>query len=136
MGTLKRFSYDNIVIHDPTAPDPVDYEGGGEGGCTCTKDSYIVFLSNDGVLKYRDGETDVALLPSDIPADNGLISITYVVPDDEEPMYDYYYLKTVELDTSTLAPSVLRFYNGRNNIPFEYSANAGGFIVQSGEPLG
>ena len=32
MGTLKRFSYDNIVIHDPTAPDPVDYDGGGEGG--------------------------------------------------------------------------------------------------------
>ena len=30
MGTLKRFSYDNIVEHNPTAPDPV--EGGGEGG--------------------------------------------------------------------------------------------------------
>lgn len=30
MAVLKRFSYDNIVEHNPTAPDPV--EGGGEGG--------------------------------------------------------------------------------------------------------
>lgn len=34
MAVLKRFSYDNIVEHNPTAPDPVDYDGGegGEGG--------------------------------------------------------------------------------------------------------
>lgn len=31
MAVLKRFSYDNIVEHNPTAPDPVDYEGGGGG---------------------------------------------------------------------------------------------------------
>lgn len=30
MAVLKRFSYDNIVEHNPTAPDPV--EGGGGGG--------------------------------------------------------------------------------------------------------
>lgn len=29
MAVLKRFSYDNIVEHNPNAPDPVDYEGGG-----------------------------------------------------------------------------------------------------------
>lgn len=32
MAVLKRFSYDNIVEHNPTAPDPVDYNGGGSGG--------------------------------------------------------------------------------------------------------
>lgn len=32
MAVLKRFSYDNIVEHNPTAPDPV--EGGG-GGSSC-----------------------------------------------------------------------------------------------------
>ena len=32
MAVLKRFSYDNIVEHNPTAPDPVDYDGGGGSG--------------------------------------------------------------------------------------------------------
>lgn len=31
MAVLKRFSYDNIVEHNPTAPDPVEGSGGGEG---------------------------------------------------------------------------------------------------------
>lgn len=30
MAVLKRFSYDNIVEHNPTAPDPVEGGGGGD----------------------------------------------------------------------------------------------------------
>lgn len=142
MGVLKRFSYDNIVIHDPTAPDPVDYDGGGEGGgdggegggdggCTCTKDSYIVRLSRSGVLTYRDGETDVALMPSNIPANTGLVSITYVEPDAEEPVYYYYDLRIVELDTTTFAPTALVFDGLSGNKIFLYDSTANGFIVDS-----
>lgn len=130
MGVLKRFSYDNIVIHDPTAPDPVDYEGGGEGGggCTCAKDTYVVRLSNDGVLKYRDGETDVALLPSDIPS-TGLISITLVMPDDQYPMYMYYPLKSIELAVPALTADTLYFSSGSNGTKkFAYDSEAGGFV--------
>ena len=32
MAVLKRFSYDNIVEHNPTAPDPVEGGGGSGGG--------------------------------------------------------------------------------------------------------
>ena len=137
MGTLKRFSYDNIVIHDPTAPDPVDYdgggEGGGEGGCTCVKASYIVFLSNDEILKYRDGETDVALTPSDIPATNGLIFIVYVEPDEVLPTYHYYYLTTVDLDLFTQVPNDLYFKGASSTKVFVYDATAGGFVVHAPE---
>lgn len=31
MAVLKKFSYDNIVEHNPTAPDPVEGGGGGAG---------------------------------------------------------------------------------------------------------
>lgn len=146
---VKKFAFDggeNIIylkyVSDSVAPQvqivPIasdDSGGDGEGGDTGTRDSYIVFLSNDGVLKYRDGETDVALLPSDIPTDTGLISITYVEPDDEVPTYSYYYLIAVELDTTTFAPSVLRFSNAYATRTFDYSADAGGFTIHPDGPF-
>lgn len=143
LDSAKKFAFDggeNIIylkhVSDSVAPE-VEIEaiasggegGGGEGGDTGTRDSYIVFLSQNEILVYRDGETDVALLPSDIPADSGLISITYVAPDAEYPVYHYYALTTVELDTTTLAPIKLGFGN-IDAIIFQYNTTANGFIIQ------
>lgn len=105
-----------------------DSGGGGEGGDTGTRDSYIVFLSQNDILVYQDGETDVPLLPSDIPSDNGLISITYVEPDSETPLYNYYSLVSIELDTTTLSAKKLIVYNYEHGDKlFRYSSDAGGF---------
>lgn len=79
MAVLKRFSYDNIVEHNPTAPDPVDYDGGGEGGWKYyvvldeeagwlyLKDSagndvsYDQFLDDIGTMAFFDGTYDSEL---------------------------------------------------------------------------
>lgn len=102
---------------------------GGSGGDSGTKDSYLVFLSSNDILVYEDGETDVALLPSDIPSDNGLISIIYVEPDAEIPTYHYYYLTSVRLDLSTMTPSAIYFKGASDTKVFVYNATAGGFTA-------
>lgn len=74
MAVLKRFSYDNIVEHNPTAPDPV--EGGGSGG------GGIMYINS--LPPNADGET---LTPDKTFAEvqeallNGILPVfRYVVP--------------------------------------------------------
>lgn len=64
MAVLKRFSYDNIVEHNPTAPDPVDYDGGGDGGGTET----VIFDQNaDPITANRTHQEVLDLLNSGVP---------------------------------------------------------------------
>ena len=67
MGTLKRFSYDNIVEHNPTAPDPVDYEGGGEGGDGSGIETVVFDEANDPVTANRTFQEVFNLLTSGVP---------------------------------------------------------------------
>ena len=97
MAVLKRFSYDNIVEHNPTAPDPVE-GGGGSGGL-----KYSVVPSEDFAYLYmKDSEGNFVSYDqfmNDIAA-VALIDMTSV-GELGQVVRDYQYVYFVEISDET-----------------------------------
>ena len=93
MAVLKRFSYDNIVEHNPTAPDPVE-GGGGSGGETTPRiivgGSITVFY--DGSLTA--GQTSLSLdsnaEPMKNPDPSNYISLTILTSIEYGTLKEYF----------------------------------------------
>ena len=77
MAVLKRFSYDNIVEHNPTAPDPVE-GGGGSGG----DGLFIIHVTQEGgmgedaSITYHADKTYTEIMDA---ARDGALPIVYMV---------------------------------------------------------
>jgi len=89
MGTLKRFSYDNIVEHNPTAPDPV--EGGGSMPKTYFGGSYIV-----DIPRSIPASAAIDLVPCNIIVDEPPHFPSGVNPDELLAIYNIYSLSIPE----------------------------------------
>ena len=93
MGTLKRLSYDNIVEHNPTAPDPV--EGGGEGGGSMPK-TYFGGSYTVDIPRSIPASAAIELVPCNIIVDESADFPSGVNPDELLPIYNVYSLSIPE----------------------------------------
>lgn len=119
MAVLKRFSYDNIVEHNPNAPDPVDYEGGGEGGGDGGSWKYYVVHSEDFTYLYlKDSAGNFVSYDQFI---NDIAAVAFVDASHESGLgdivrsYQLMYFADITADPGGVSGDVRFFWPGRNN---------------------
>ncbi len=137
MAVLKRFSYDNIVEHNPTAPDPVDYDGGGgSGGETPARiiPGGTISVAYTGAL--TSGQTFVELNDFDYPMENPdfLLYVPICVLNNIKygGLKDYFSGYAIRYDTSTGTPNGITVYLSgvTSNVPSGYETfSANGYVV-------